>query len=320
VRLAVRDAAGRTATLSTRGLPIRPVTKGQHELRLWAQTASVDPRRFRGVDLTRITAVGIATAGTGKAWLLEVSQRAPRPPGPAPLLPVAEVVDAVATVDAGQSVTVPVQVRLDQPAGGGLLGRNARLRFSVKPGLDPSILPAYNGTLLVAAGARRATIRVPVKMPLVVGSADAASVQVAIYAMNGATVGMFRGSLTVLPTGVRIRALTLESAAAIAAPGASLEWDFVADEPGLVRVGAEVTGGTLDFEDLDPAFLESHDLPKSGPLTGLQLLSEQVASDRYRISLPLSVNARTGATLELAVTAVSGAKSAELPPLTGQVS
>jgi hypothetical protein len=295
------------------------VTKGQRELRLWAQTVSVDPRRFRGVDLTRITAVGIATAGRGKAWLIEVSQRAPRPPRPAPLLPVAEVVDAVATVDAGQSVTVPVQVRLDQPAGGGLLGRNARLRFSVESGLDPAILPAYNGTLLVAAGARRATIRVPVKMPLVVGSADAASVQVAIYAMNGATVGMFRGSLTVLPTGVRIRTLTLESASAIAAPGASLEWDFVADEPGLVRVGAEVTGGTLDWDDLDPAFLESNDLPKSGPLTGVNLLSEQVAPNRYRISLPLSVNARDGATLELAVTAVSGAKFPELPPLTGQV-
>jgi hypothetical protein len=86
-----------------------------------------------------------------------------------------------------------------------------------------------------------------------------------------------------------------------------------------VRVGAEVTGGTLDFDDLDPAFLESNDLPKSGPLTGVNLLSEQVAPNRYRISLPLSVNARTGATLELAVTAVSGAKSAELPPLTGQV-
>ena len=320
VRLAVRDAAGRTATLSTRGLPVRPVSKGQHELRLWAQSASVDPRRFRGVDLTRITAVGIATAGRGKAWLIEVSRRAPRPLGPAPLLPVAEVVDAVETVDAGQSVTVPVQVRLDQPAGGGLLGRNARLRFSVTAGLDPSILPAYNGTLLVAAGARRATIRVPVKMPVVVGSADASSVQVAIYAMNGATVGTFRGSLTVLPAGVRIRTITLESASAIAAPGASLEWDFVADEPGLVSVSAEVTGGTLDLEDLDPEFLEFNDLPKSGPLTGLQLLSEQVAPNRYRISLPLSVNARDEATLELAVTAVSGAKSAELPPLAGQVS
>jgi hypothetical protein len=296
------------------------VSKGQHELRLWAQSASVDPRRFRGVDLTRITAVGIATAGRGKAWLIEVSRRAPRPLGPAPLLPVAEVVDAVETVDAGQSVTVPVQVRLDQPAGGGLLGRNARLRFSVTAGLDPSILPAYNGTLLVAAGARRATIRVPVKMPVVVGSADASSVQVAIYAMNGATVGTFRGSLTVLPAGVRIRTITLESASAIAAPGASLEWDFVADEPGLVSVSAEVTGGTLDLEDLDPEFLEFNDLPKSGPLTGLQLLSEQVAPNRYRISLPLSVNARDEATLELAVTAVSGAKSAELPPLAGQVS
>lgn len=319
VGLAVRDAAGRTATLPTRGLPVRPVSNGQHELRLWAQTAWVDPRRFRGVDLTRITSVGIATAGKGRAWLLEVARRAPSPPGPAPVLPVAEVVNADATVEAGRSVTVPVQVRLDQPAGAGLSGRRARLRFSVEPGLDPSILPAYNGTLQVAAGARRATIRVPVNMPLVVGSGDAVSVQVAIYAMNGATVGMFRGSLTVLPSGVRIRTLTLESAEAIAAPGASLEWDFVADEPGAVRVGAEVTGGTLDFDDLDPAFLESNDLPKSGPLTGVNLLSEQVGPNRYRISLPLSVNARDGATLELAVTAVSGAKSPELPPLTGQV-
>ena len=317
VGIAVRDANGRLAMLPTQGLPVDPVTEGDAELRLWAQTAWVDPRRFRGVDLTRIAAVGLATQGAGRAWMLDVSQRAPLPPGPAPLLPVAEVVDAVSTVDAGQSLSVPVQVRLDRPAG-----ERARLRYSVTSGFDPSILPAYSGMVSVAPGTRRATIRVPVTMPAVVGPGAAASVQVAIYATNGATVGMFRGSLTVLPRGVRIRTITLESANVTAPPGASLAWDFVADEPGLVRIRAQVAGAMMDLSDIDPEFLGMQGLPTSGPLTpetGLLLLSEQVGADRYRISLPLSATARSGATIDLAVTSVSGAASKDLPPLTGRV-
>ena len=317
VGITVRDASGRVATLPTRGLPVAALTEGESELRLWAQTAWVDPRSFRGVDLTRIAAVGVATTGAGKAWLVDVSQRVPRAPGPAPILPVAEVVDATATVDAGQSLTVPVQVRLDRPAG-----ERSRLRYSVTSGFDPSILPASNGLVSVAPGTRHTTIRVPVTMPQVVGPGAAASVQVAIYAMNGATVGMFRGSLTVLPRGVRIRTITLESADATALPGSSLAWDFVSDEPGRVRIRAQVTGAMMDLSDLDPAFLEAQGLPTSGPLTpemGLLLFSQQVADNRYRISLPLSAAARLGATIDLAVTAVSGAASKDLPPLTGRV-
>ena len=317
VGISVRDADGRVATLPTRGLPIEPLTEGEAELRLWAQTAWVDPRNFRGLDLTRIAAVGIATTGAGKAWLVDVSQRAVRAPGPAPILPVAEVVDSVSTVAAGQSLAVPVQVRLDRPAG-----ERVRLRYSVTGGFDTSILPAVNGSVSVAPGTRRTTIRVPVTMPAAVGPGAAASVQVSVYAMDGATVGMFRGSLTVLPQGVRIRTVTLESANAAAPTGAALAWDFVADEPGLVRVRAQVTGAMMDLSDIDPAFLSARGLPTSGPITAetrLVLVSEQVADNRYRLSLPLSSTARTGATIDFAVTAVTGAATKDLPPLTGRV-
>jgi len=317
VGIAVRDMDGRMATLPTQGLPVEPLTEGDAELRLWAQTAWVDPGNFRGVDLTRIASVGLATQGQGKAWLVDVSQRALRAPGPAPLLPVAEVVDAAATVDAGQSLTVPVQVSLDRPAD-----ERVRLRYSVTSGFDPSILPAHDGSVSVAPGTRRTTIRVPVTMPAVVGPGAAASVQVAIYAMDGATVGMFRGSLTVLPRGVRIRTLTLQSATATAAPGSSLTWEFVADEPGLVRIRAQVTGAMMDLSDIDAAFLEARGLPTSGPLTsetGLVVSSRQVAADRYVMSLPLSPTARPGAVIDLAVTSVSGAAIKDLPPLTGRV-
>lgn len=318
VGIAVRDLNGRTATLTTQGLPVEPLTEGDAELRLWAQTAWVDPRSFRGVDLTRIAAVGLVTLGSGKAWLVDVSQRSPRPPGPAPVLPVAEVFDTAVTVGAGQSLTVPVQVRLDRPAG-----ERARLRYSVTSGFDASILPPSEGLVSVAPGTRRTTIRVPVTMPQVVGPGAAATVQVAIYAMNGATVGMFRGSLTVLPRGVRIRTITVVSSDVTATPGSSLAWDFVADEPGLVRIGAQVTGAMMDLSDIDPAFLEALGLPTSGPLTnafaGYLISSTQIAADRYQISLPLSATARPGATIDLAVTVVSGAASRDLPPLTGRV-
>lgn len=317
VGIAVRDADGRVASLPTRGLPVEALTQGDAELRLWAQTAWVDPRDFRGVDLTRIAAVGIATSGTGKAWLVDVSQRAVRAPGPASILPVAEVVDSVSTVAAGRSISVPVQVRLDRPAG-----ERARLRYSVTGGFDASILPAANGSVSVAPGTRRTTIRVPVAMPAVVGPGAAASVQVSIYAMDGATVGMFRGTLTVLPQGVRIRTITLESANATASPGSALEWDFVADEPGLVRIRAQVTGAMMDLSDIDPDFLSIRGLPTSGALTaetGLVVTSQEVAPGRYRLSLPLSARARAGATVDLAVTAVSGAATKDLPPLTGRV-
>ena len=318
VGLAVRDADGRIAALPTQGLPVVPLTRGDDELRLWAQAAWVDPRRFRGVDLTRVTGVGLVTEGTGQAWLVDASLRSPRPPGPAPVLPVAEIVDAVATVDAGQTVNVPVRVRLDRPAG-----ERVRLRFSVTSGFDPAILPAYSGYVSVAPGTRRATVRVPVTMPEVVGPGAAASVQVAIYALNGATVGMFRGSLTVVPRGVRIRSISVESPYATASAGEALSWDFTADEPGVVRIQAQVTGAMMDLSDIDPAFLEAQWLPTSGPLTaemGLLVMSEQVGPDRYRLSLPLSPSARPGATVDLAVTSVTGAATRELPPLTGRVS
>lgn len=78
----------------------------------------------------------------------------------------------------------------------------------------------------------------------------------------------------------------------------------------------------MDLSDIDPEFLAAQGLPTSGPITAetrLFLISTQVEPSRYRLSLPLSSTARSGATIDFAVTAVSGAATKDLPPLTGQV-
>jgi len=185
------------------------------------------------------------------------------------------------------------------------------------------IVPAWQSTVSVAPGTRRVTARVPVTMPEVVGAGAAASVQVAVYALSGATVGMFRGTLTVLPQGARVRILEVVSADAAGVPGAAITWDFTADEPGKVSIRARVVGAMMDYSDLDPAFLESQWLPRSGPITPetwLTLQSTQVGPDRYQLALPLAQTARPGATIEFAVDAVQGAATRGIPNLTGAVS
>ena len=319
VGLIVRDAEGRTASLPTAGLPVVPLTEGEIETRLWAQAAWVDPRRLRGVDLTRISAVGLTTEGSGRAWIIDVSHRGARPAGAALVLPTAEVeAHSVSVVDAGTTVTVPVVIRLDRPST-----ERARLRVAVAASFDDVIVPAWQSTVSVAPGTRRVTARVPVTMPEVVGAGAAASVQVAVYALSGATVGMFRGTLTVLPQGARVRTLEVVSADAAGVPGAAITWDFTADEPGKVSIRARVVGAMMDYSDLDPAFLESQWLPRSGPITPetwLTLQSTQVGPDRYQLALPLAQTARPGATIEFAVDAVQGAATRGIPNLTGAVS
>ena len=318
VELALRDADGRVGVAPTAGLPVAPLSVGPVELRLWAQTLWAEPSSFTGVDLTRIAAIGIATQGSGRAWLVDASRRVARPALPARPLPVAELRDYVATVGGGVSTTVPVTVTLNRP-----VPRPAYLRVSVGKAVDDSIIAGVNRTVRVTPGTRRVTVPVPVTMPSAVGPGSAATVNVAVYPVSGATVGMFRSTLTVIPANVDIRTLTLPLPNATASAGGTLQWDFVADRPGRVIVSSALVQAAMDFSDLDPAFLAARGLPTSGPIgadTYLVLTSTQVADNRYRISLPLSATATPGASVTFYVTSVTGAYAPGIVTFSGSVS
>jgi len=318
VSIAVRDADGRVAVAPTSGLPVSALSEGSAELRLWAQTVWAPPAAFAGVDLSRIDAIGIATRGSGRAWLVDASRRVPRSAPPAQPLPVAELRDYVATVSGGLTTTVPVTVTLSRP-----VQRPAYLRVSVGKAVDDSIIAGVNRTVRVTPGTRRVTVPVPVTMPSAVGPGSAATVSVAVYPVSGATVGMFRSTLTVIPANVDIRTLTLPQANATAQAGGTLQWDFVADRPGRVIVSSALVQAAMDFSDLDPAFLAARGLPTSGPIgadTYLVLTSTQVADNRYRISLPLSATATPGASVTFYVTSVTGAYAPGIVTFSGSVS
>ncbi|MFM9136058.1 MAG: hypothetical protein ACKOT0_11635, partial [bacterium] len=317
VALALRDADGRVAIAAYAGLPVAPLSVGPVELRLWPQTLWAHPSAFTGIDLSRIAAIGIAAQGSGRAWLVDASRRVARAAPPARPLPVAEVRDYVATVAGGMSTTVPVTIALDRP-----VPRPAYLRVSVGRASDDSIIAGVNRTVRVTPGTRRVTVPVPVTMPSAVGPGSAATVSVAVYPVSGATVGMFRSTLTVIPASVDIRTLTLPQPNAVASAGGVLQWDFVADRPGRVIVSAALAQAAMDFSDLDPAFLAARGLPTSGPIgsdTYLALTSTQVADNRYRISLPLSATATPGANVTFFVMSVTGAYAPGILAFSGSV-
>ena len=204
VGLAVQDARGNVATLRTAGLPVNPLTAGATELRLWPQAVWVDPGRFRGVDLTRIVAVGISTQGRGRGWLLDLSQRTASPTPAASLLPAASVEGASATVAAGSTKSVPVTVSLARVSD-----RPARLVIQVGTSLDPTVIPGLTRRVTVPAGSRKVTVRVPVTMPAGADPSAAASVPVAIYPTFGATLARQRDVVNVAPPDVRVPKVSL---------------------------------------------------------------------------------------------------------------
>lgn len=317
VRLAVRDAKGRIAVANSAGLPAIALTQGDAELRLWAQTLWAPTSAFRGVDLSRIVAVGLSTRGQGRAWLIDASRRLPRGASPSTALPVAEVHDHIATIAGGTTSLIPITIVLNRP-----VRKAAHLRVAVNPAIDESIISGVVRNVRVAPGTRRATVRVPVTMPAAVGPGATVTVGVAIYALSGATVGMFRSNLTVVPTNVALRTVTLPQPSVIAPAGGALTWEFVADQPGRVSVAADLLSAGMDFADIDPDFLAAQGLPTSGPITSetlLTLRSTQVADDRYVITLPLSSTARTGANITFTVTSVQGAYAPDVSTLSGQV-
>lgn len=304
VRLAVQDAQGNVATRRTAGLPVRPLTDGTTELRLWPQAIWVDPGRFREVDLTRIVAVGISTQGRGRGWLLDVSRRTASPAPAASVLPAASVDGASVTVAAGSARRVPVTVSLARASD-----RPARLMIQVGTSLDPSVIPGLTRRVTVPAGSRKVTVQVPVIMPAGADASAAASVPVAIYPTFGATLARQRDVVTVAPASVRVPKVSLPRPNVQAKPGASLTWDFVSDIPGQVTVAMRVQSSGMDYSDLDPSFLRENSLPEQGPIpsnVNLTLVTTPVGPDRYRATLPLSASARSGAGLSFFLESIQG--------------
>lgn len=316
VLLAVRDADGHVGTAPTAGLPVAPVTFGPAPLRLWAQTLWAPPSAFTGVDLSRVVAVGLATTGQGRAWLIDASRRTHRPAYAAHPLPVADLRDGTVTVPGGITQQVPLTVSLSRP-----LERTAVLRITVQAATDDSIVSGLQQDVHVQAGMRRATVKVPVSMPTAVGPGSAATVGVAIYPVSGVTVGAFRSTLTVVPSGVAIRMVTLPQPNVVASPGEAMQWDFVADRPGRVFIDVALAAAAMDFAELDPMFRARYGLPASGPMDGtfLRMESTQVDATHYRVSLPLSDAARPGSHVTFIVMSIQGAAAPDVGTFSGMV-
>lgn len=317
VGLAVQDASGNVATLPTAGRSTTHLTSGMTELRLWPQTVWVAPDRFRGVDLTRIVAVGASTQGQGRGWLLDVSRRTASPSPNASVLPAASVDVSPVTIAAGTSADVPVTVSLDRVSD-----RPARFVIQVGGSLDPAVIPGLTRRVTIPAGSRDVTVPVPVTMPAGAGASAAASVPVAIYPTFGATLDRQRDVLSVTPPDVSLPRVSLPSPVAIGTPGTVLNWNFIADVPGQVVVAMRVQSSSMDYSDLDPAFLAEHRLPTSGPIPSnvdLTLVTTQVGTDTYRATLPLSGSARPGAGLGFFLESIQGGVADDLYSIFGGV-
>lgn len=317
VGLAVQDAQGNVATLPTAGLAVTPLTTGETELRLWPQTAWVDPSQFRGVDLTSIVAVGVSTQGQGRGWLLDVSGRTGSPSPAASVLPAASVEGATATIAPGSTANVPVTVSLARVSD-----KPAQLVIQVGTSLDPTVIRGLTEPVTIPAGSQAVTVQVPVTMPPGADASAAASVPVAIYPTSGATLDRQRDVVSVAPSGVQLPQVSLPEAGASAPPGSSLTWEFVSDIPGNVTVAMRLQSVGMNYADLDADFLQQNGLPTSGPIPAnaeLTLVTTQVGPDRYRATLPLSDTAQSGAWLSFLFESIQGGQADEIYSMGGGV-
>lgn len=315
-RMIVRDSRGHAATVPLRGLPLTPVSHGSSAARLVPQVAWIDPADARGIDLSSISAVGLAVTGSGGAWLLDVSHRTHRPAPAADVLPLSTVVSSEHRVPAGKT-TINVRVVLDRPAPEG-----ARLAVMVQSdeGLRPALRQPY---VTVPAGAQHVDIPLVVSMPAVVGPGDQFSGSIDIYPLHGVTAAGGRGYVSVIPDGVEIRTVAIVEPSVTADPGESLAWDFTSSDSGPVVVSLEVADASMDYADIDPEYRESRGLPSSGPIvlgSELDLMTEEVAPGLFRAVLPLARTATRGAWISYRIGQVSGALAPpDAPALTGTV-
>jgi hypothetical protein len=297
------------------GNPVEPVTSSASDIRLWPQQIWAPRTAFKGIDLSRVESVGLATAGSGRAWFVDASSRGARPAPKATALPTASISDFTQTVTPGQTTVVPYEVRLDRAAPNG-----ARIRVWMD---GSSAISAVDETAIVPPGGKSATVEVEVNAP---GDFAADTVAPWIYTTRGATVGRWTASFTVNSYGLSptsIPRLVARDPVAVAEPGESLVWSL-SPRNATASISAEVraVSSSLDFSDLDPGFRARRGLPDSGRIGAddpLVLESRRAGSGGYRITLPLSDEARVGTSIDLALVSISGARGVGTSAFSGFV-
>ena len=301
--MALRDASGATAVVPLRGLPLRPLSRGSLPARLVPQQAWIDPRDAVGIDLARVTDVGLSVTGSGFAWILDISERSGEPAPaatPLPLVTMPLVQDF--RVGPGTS-TVDVRVELDAPAPLGA-------EMVVEVSLDSDIRPSAPTRVTVQPGASSAVVPLRVTMPRVTGPSDQYGGAVYVYPVSGANGGSNVGYLQVAPEGTEIRRVALVDPVVNARRAGRLTWEFRSSDSGPVSVQLTLADAAMDYADLKPRFRIRMGLPARGPIAsgeGLNLMSEDVGPGLLRVKLPLARKATPGAWISFRIDSVSGA-------------
>lgn len=305
--MALRDTSGATAVVPLRGLPLQPLSRGSLPARLVPQQAWIDPRDAAGIDLARVTDVGLLVTGSGFAWILDVSERSGEPAPaaqPLPLVTMPLVQDF--RVGPGTS-TVDVRVELDAPASQGA-------EMVVEVSLDPALRPSAPTRVAVEPGASSAVIPLSVTMPRVTGPDDQYGGAVYVYPVRGANGGSNVGYLQVVPEGTQVRRVEVVDPVVNAGPGRALAWDFTSSDRRPVSIQFAFADAAMDYSDLQPRFRSLMGLPARGPIAsgeGLDLISQRVAPGRFRVKLPLARTAAPAAWISFRINSVSGAVLAE---------
>jgi len=314
-RMTLVDDAGRRAVVPLSGLGLSTLSRGADAARLVPQQAWIGLGSVSGVDLRRITAIGLDVAGTGRAWILDASHRTGSPaPAAAPLPTATMPTDSVSRVPVGTTtVLVPVSLSRPAPAGAVLLAQS-QAGFEAMPVITRIEVPV---------GATSVDVPIEVTIPPVISPSQQFASLLSLYPVSGLTVGQWAGVTAFVPEGVRLREITWVEADVMAAPGESFAWDFTTTDGGDAQVIAQVVAAGMDYADLDAQFRAQLDLPDSGPIVPderWEIYSQEAESGVYRLTLPLSPGADPGAWISLGITQVSGAIFPEsLPLLDGTV-
>lgn len=310
IKLAVRDASGRTRTIRTRGRALRPITRGSLANRLWPQSVwiSNNDLRRKGMNLRRITHVGLSTKGKGNAWIVDLSSRRATKRSNTTMLPSASVREQSFVVTAGERGLVKAQISLDGPAP-----RGAKIKVQVAG--NDGIVEQIDRTFKVSPGSRFLTVPISVDMPLNAGPDDVTNAQISIYTLSRVNVGNATAMLHIKPRGAVIRQAAVVKPQVSASPGGKLKWDFTVSQDegsGTIAIQAKSLSGNLTWSDLDQTWLADHldpgvPLPTGSIGDGLPLSATRVSSGKWQILLPLSTKARAGDSLKLQIVRVEGA-------------
>ena len=312
-RMMVRDANGAVAIAPLRGATLQPLTHGKAANRLVPQQAWIDVADLRGIDLTRVAAVGLVVTGSGGAWILDVSHRTARPAPTADVLPLSTIAPRTIRVPAGTSV-VSVPLTLDRPA-------KVPTRFAVEFYFPEEAKAQVSvNTVVIPAGITSIDIPFTVTIPSVIGPDEQYTGAVAAYPLFGAAPRDPVGLISIVPEGVTIRTIEVVEPIVEADPGDSLAWEFESSDGSSVTVGLVMVDAYMDYADLDPEFRELQGLPDSGPIVsgdGLELWTDidEVRPGVVRVRLPLAKGASRGAWITYRIETVGGALVPKDAPL-----